>query len=195
MTLDELCTMAARYSDRYDEFEKNDDDEYEDDALHYFNVFKDAINEAYREVSREMALPDHYEQVIVDNDGYIDLTNVTPQMYAIKNLFDADITTSIPYKFFTKYIIEPEAQPGTTLTVYYHYQPDPLEELTDTPVFTDAQVDPMIYVCLACARIWYSEKKFDYGNQWMQQYRMLLRSVRNSMKDHTRRRIPRGIFR
>jgi hypothetical protein len=33
MTLDEMCMMAARYSDRYDEFEKTDGS-YQDDALH-----------------------------------------------------------------------------------------------------------------------------------------------------------------
>ena len=56
MTLDEMCMMAARYSDRYDEFEKTLDggdsqeaeDWYEDDAMHYFRVFRDAINEAHR---------------------------------------------------------------------------------------------------------------------------------------------------
>lgn len=195
MTLDELCIMAARYSDRYDEFEKNEDGEYEDDALHYFNVFRDAINEAYREVSREQALPDCYGRAAVNNDGQIDLTALSPAVFAVKDLFNSLRTATVSYTFVTKYVLDVNAQPGTELWLYYHYMPDDLVELDDCPIFSDAIVDPMIYVSLAVARMWYSEKKFDYGNQWMAQYRQLLRSVRNSLKDRSGRRIPRRMFR
>lgn len=195
MTLDELCIMAARYSDRYDEFEKNDSGEYEDDALHYFNVFRDGINEAYREVSREQALPDCYSRVTVAEDGTIDLTAVTPAVFSVKDLFNSLRTMAISYTFVTKFVIQTNEQPGAELWLYYHYMPDELVGLDDTPIFSEAVVDPMIYVSLAVARMWYSEKKFDYGNQWMAQYRQLLRSVRNSLRDRTGRRIPRRLFR
>lgn len=195
MTLDEMCIMAARYSDRYDEFEKNGDGEYEDDALHYFNVFRDGINEAYREVSREQALPDCYGRVVVEEESRIDLTKVQPAVFAVKDLFNSLRTVAVGYNFVTKYLLHADAQPGEELWLYYHYMPDELVELDDSPIFSEALVDPMIYVSLAVARMWYSEKKFDYGDRWMAQYRQLLRSVRNSLKDRSGRRIPRRLFR
>lgn len=203
MTLDNMCIMAARYADRYDEFEKtleggtstDPEDWYEDDALHYFNVFRDAINEAYREVSRLQAMPDRYQTVTVDANQQVNLSSVTPGVYGIKQLLNADRTAPVDYTFSTKYVLDVNAQYGDQLSMLYHYIPADLEDMDDEPVFTEAQVDPMLYVCMAVARMWYSEKKFDFGNQWMSQYYTYLRNVRSSLKDRSRRRIPRGLFR
>jgi hypothetical protein len=203
MMLDEMCVAAARYADRYDEYERTleggtsneAEDWYEDDALHYFNVFRDGINEAYREVSRLQAMPDRYETVTVDENKQIDLSAVTPGVYGIKLLLNENRTATVDYTFSTKYILDVNVEPGTVLQIFYHYIPDDLIYLDDTPVFTEAQVDPMLYISLAVARMWYSEKKFDFGNQWMSQYYNYLRNVRSSLKDRSRRRIPRGLFR
>ena len=196
MTLDEMCMAAARYSDRYDEFEKNDDGVYEDDAAHYFNVFKDAINEAYMAVSREYAMPDTREKVKVDVDGRIDLLSVDPVVCTVQDVLAADESASIPYKFHTKYEIEVEGVTrGDTVILVYHYLPEKLEKLNDEPIFTDGIVDPMVYISLAVARMWKSEKKFDYSNQWMQEYYSLLRGIKNTMVSRSKRRIPRRMFR
>lgn len=203
MTLEEMCIMAARYSDRYDEFERTLDggtsvyaeDWYEDDALHYFNVFRDGINEAYREVSRLQAMPDTYSVLSVNKKQQLDLSNVDPGVYAVKDILNINGTASISYTFDTKYILNVNAPIGDKVKLFYHYIPEDMELLVDEPIFTDAQVDPMVYICLAVARMWYSEKKFDFGNQWMSQYYSFLRNVKSSLKDRSRRRIPRGIFR
>jgi len=202
VTLEEMCIMAARYSDRYDEFERIEDDTnrgeeaYEDDALHYFNVFRDGINEAYREVSRIQAMPDVYTKVSVNSKNQIDLQAIEPSVFGVKDLLNENQTANVAYTFSTKYILNvPSVSPGTRLTLYYHYIPEDLELLNDEPIFTDAQVDPMVYVSLAVARMWYSEKKFDFGNQWMSQYYNFLRNVRSDMKSRAGRRIPRGLFR
>ena len=195
MTLDEMCIAAARYSDRYDEFEKNDEEEYEDDALHYFNVFRDAINEAYRSVSRQMAKPDTYTKVRVDKNKQIDLMDVSPGVFFVKNLLDEKRTNAVNYTFDTKYVLNVEAEPGSSVTLYYHYVPDDLERLNDSPIFSEAQVDPMVYISLAVARIWQSEKKFEYANHWMSQYYTLLREIRGSLDKISNRRIPRRRFR
>lgn len=203
MTLEDMCIEAARYSDRYDEFERTLDgddsqeaeDWYEDDALHYFNVFRDGINEAYREVARLQAAPDRYAPVYVNKNRQVDLLSVNPGVYGIKNLLNGDRTAAIDYTFSTKYVLDVNAEPGTTLQLYYHYIPEDLMYLSDTPVFTDAQVEPMVYICMAVARMWYSEKKFEYGDRWMSQYYSYLKSIRSSLKDRSRRRIPRGLFR
>lgn len=203
MTLDEMCVAAARYADRYDEYERTLDggtsveaeDWYEDDALHYFNVFRDGINEAYREVSRLQAMPDRFEEVEVDENQQVDLLNITPGVYGVKQLLNEDKTAAVDYTFSTKYLLDTNCQPGTMLQMLYHYIPDNLEYLDDSPIFPESQVDPMVYICMAVARMWYSEKKFDFGNQWMSQYYTYLRNVRSSLKDRSRRRIPRGLFR
>lgn len=195
MTLDEMCISAARYSDRYDEFEKNDG-EYEDDALMYFNVFKDAINEAYMAVSREFAAPDTYKQVAVSDKLTVDLSALEPAVYAIKDVLNANQTAAVSYTFETKYVLKVSGvNAGDTVTLFYHYIPDRLENLNDEPIFTEAVVDPMVYICLAVARIWMSEKKFDYANQWLSQYYTMLKSIRSSLKSRGAQRIPRRSFR
>lgn len=199
MTLDNMCISAARYSDRYDEFEKtvSDGEElYEDDALQYFNVFRDAINEAYMAVSREYAMPNTRTRVNVGDDGVIDLSAVYPLVYTVQDVLNATETANIEYTFRTKYELQLEGvKKGEAVTLVYHYLPERLENLTDEPIFSEAIVDPMVYICLAVARIWQSEKKFDYANQWLQQYYTLLRGVKNGMIDRSRRRIPRRRFR
>ena len=195
MNLDDMCIMAARYSDRYDEFEKNEDGEYEDDALHYFDVFRDGINEAYREVSRKMAMPDTYTSVKVDKNKQIALLDVYPSVFAVKELLNDQRTTSVQYTFSTKDVLDVSALPGTVCTLYYHYIPDDLMKFRDAPIFTEAQVDPMVDISLAVARMWQSEKKFEYADRWLSTYYTMLREVRNNMKDALRRRIPRRMFR
>ena len=196
MTLDEMCIAAARYSDRYDEFEKNEDGEYEDDALLYFNIFKDAINEAYFAVARECAMPDRYERATVNEDGLVDLKQLSPEIYGIKDVLDEHRTMNLSYTFNTKFLINVvDTVPGNAVTIYYHYVPDRLEELEDTPIFPESLVDPMVYICLAVARIWMSEKKFDYANQWLAQYHSLLAKIKNGLYNRTNRRIPRRMFR
>lgn len=199
MTLDEMCMAAARYSDRYDEFEKTmvgNRMVYEDDAEHYFNVFKDAINEAYMAVSREYTMPNTHTTVKVGKDGIVNLMDVYPMVYAVQDVLNANQTANIPYVFRTKYELQLDGvQKGETVTLLYHYLPDRLENLNDEPIFSEAIVDPMIYICLAVARIWQSEKKFDYANQWLQQYYALLRTVRSTMNSRVNLRIPRRMFR
>lgn len=195
MTLEEMCNMAARYSDRYDEFEKTASGAipYEDDALHYFNVFRDAMNEAQREVSRMYAMPDMWKNLTLNAKKQIDLAALEPGVYTVKNLLKDG--APVDYTFETKYVLNVEANQGDSVSLLYHYIPENMEMISDEPYFTEAQVDPMVYVSLAVARMWYSEKKFDYGDRWMGQYQAHLREIKSSLKDRSRRRIPRGVFR
>lgn len=200
MTLDEMCQMAARLSDRYDEFEKtvneSNQEVYEDDALHYFNVFKDAINEAYFEISRKKLHPDTYESVVVSNDGTIDLTTLTYPVCTLIMLLNADKTKAVTYDFRTRFVLNVSgASPGDTVTVNYHYLPDRLDIYTDEPIFPESMVDPMLYVCLAVSRIWQSEKKFNNANSWLNEYYNHMNNIRSDMRNRTTRRIPRRMFR
>ena len=196
MTLDEMCISAARYADRYDEFEKNEDGEYEDDAEQYFRVFRDAINEAYFRVARECAMPDVYVKAVLDDERQINLEELSPQLYGLKDVLNENKTANYRYNFVTKYVLEvPDANPGETLTIYYHYVPERLEELTDSPIFPESLVDPMVYICLAVARIWMSEKKFDFADRWLAQYHDYLSRIKSSLMSKINRRIPKRLFR
>lgn len=195
MTLDEMCIMAARYSDRYDEFEL-EGEMYEDDALHYFNVFRDAINEAYYEVCRTRCEPDVYVEAEVDEDGKIDLMALSPQVYAVKNVLNVGRTAAVRFEFDTKFKLDVVgAKPGEKVVVYYSYMPDRLEGLEDTPIFSEAVVDPMVYVCLAVARMWQSEKKLTLYESWLADYYKWLRSVKSDMRGGNLKRVPRNRFR
>lgn len=199
MTLDEMCISAARYSDRYDEFEKTEVDGkevYEDDAGHYFKVFRDAINEAYMTVSREYAMPNTRALVKVGKNGILDIMNIYPKVFAVQDVLNDTETANIPYTFRTKYELQLEGmQKGAAVTLLYHYLPDRLEKMRDEPIFSEAVVDPMVYISLAVARIWQSEKKFEYADRWMQQYYTHLRAVKSSISSRANRRIPRRMFR
>ena len=196
MNLKEMCEMAARYSDRYDEFElavdENGKSAYQDEALHYFNVFKDAINEAYFEVSRVRMLPDTYEETVVPEDKQIDLSTFYPSPYMLKNVLVRDRSAAVDFDFHTRFVIEIKgARAGETVVLYYHYLPDRLETIYDEPIFPESVVDPMVYVTLAVARMWQSEKKMANYQVWMSEYYSKLRTVQSSMKSSTNRRIPR----
>lgn len=200
MTLDKMCMMAARESDRYDEFEKTENEEgemvYEDDALHYFNVFRDAINEAYFEVARTRCEPDVYTLTEVDDEGKVYLEYLYPLPYSVKNVLNAQKTRAVEFEFDTRFVLNIKgAQPGEEVIIYYNYMPDRLEKLNDEPVFPESVVDPMVYVSLAVARMWQSEKKLTLYESWMQNYRSMLYAVRPTMKGGNLRRVPRNRFR
>jgi len=195
MTLEDMCIAAARYSDRYDEFEREEDGEYEDDALHYFNVFRDAINEAYAAVARECMMPDTYKTVKVNKDGQVDLTGLNPEIYGIKDVLNKERTANLGYFFDTQFVISVPEAANNTVTIYYHYIPDRLEEYDDRPIFSESMVDPMVYISLAVARIWQSEKKFDYAERWLRDHYMMLNKIKNGLKSKMNRRIPRRMFR
>ena len=200
MTLNDMCMMAARYSDRYDEFEKTENDAgqlvYQDDALHYFNIFRDAINEAYHEVARTRCEPDVYTEAVVDEECKVHLNQLSPLAYAVKNVMNVGRTEAIPFEFETKFVLYiPSMKPGDTVLVYYSYLPDRLQELDDQPVFPESVVDPALYVSLAVARMWQSEKKLTLYQSWLNEYRSMLYQVRPTMKGGNLRRLPRGLFR
>lgn len=196
MTLEEMCLSAARYSDRYDEFEKTEDDDgnfaYLDDAAHYLNVFRDAINEAYFAVSRERLSPDMYKTVTV-KDGLIDLEGLDPLPYSVASVLTEDRGKTIPFTFETKFVLRVTGA-YDRVCVYYHYLPDRLESLGDEPIFPESAVDPMVYISLAVARIWLSEKKIDLYQQWMSEYYAALRGVKHNLRPGSLKRVPRSRF-
>lgn len=83
MNLGRMCEAAARYSDRYDEVVKTDGGDYEGEALHWFNIFRDAVNEAYFEIARCVREPEMKQEIRLDESRVIDLSKMEPEAVAV----------------------------------------------------------------------------------------------------------------
>lgn len=192
-----MCEMAARYSDRADEFfmveGENGQMEYRDEALLCFRLFRDAINEAYFDVARRRLLPDVRVRVKAGEDGVIDLTLLSPVPHAVVKALEADGEGEIPFLFQTRFAVRVDKKyAGREIVLQYHYLPDPLLSPWEEPIFPESAVDPMVYVSLAVARVWQSERKTSQYQVWMSEYYQKLRRIRPDMRDRRRRRISRG---
>lgn len=200
MNLGGMCAMAARYSDRYDEFVKTTGKDgksaYEGEALHWFQVFRDAVNEAYFEISRSRMHPDMRVEYTLGKDRTIDLSALLPAVCSVLGVFREDGRTDAEFVFVSRYGIRVTgAKAGEKVTVVYQYLPDRLEDEADEPVFPESLADPMVYVSLAVARIWQSERKFTAAQPWLNAYYQRLRELRPDMKGLRRRRLKRPLFR
>lgn len=197
MTLGDMCLMAARYADRYDEFVKSANAQgeaaYQGEALNMFNVMRDAINEAYAEISDGYLLPDRYEAVTPDAEGLIDLTQSSENAISVIDVLTED-GRRLPFAFRTRFVLSIKGiSPGEGVRVRLRIQPERLKNEDDAPIFPDAAASPMIYVSLAVARLFQSERKFSDAQSWLLEYRRLIRSVRSGAR--TKRRLPRPPFR
>lgn len=180
MNVQQMCEAAARNTDRYDEFViESGDTDYEDDALHYKNVFLDGINEAYFAVSRQLLSPSKFELVTVPDDQIIDLTTLDPPAFQIRAVLNALKTENVAYFLIDRDHIQVTASPGASITLFYHHLPDRLAGLDDAPVYPEAQVDPEVYINMASARMWLSEKKADLAQPWLQRHYAGLRAIKS----------------
>jgi hypothetical protein len=84
---------------------------------------------------------------------------------------------------------------GEKLILHYHYLPEPLAKEYDEPIFPESLVDPSVYIALAVARVWQSERKMGAAQMWLNEYYQKLRSLRGSVRSGVRRRLPRTLFR
>ena len=200
MTLNSLCQMAARCADRSDEFIKTDDGNghmaYRGEAAILFELFRDAINEAYAEIARTGLMPGRFVSVAMPGNGLIKLDELVPDAAALQGVWSADRTRQYAYRFVSRFEVRiPEAQPGEEILLHVHCIPSPLVEETDEPVFSEAVAEPMIYVSLAVARLWQAERRLAAAQTWMTEYYRLLRDVRSSAGNPGAHRFPRPWFR
>ncbi len=200
MNLGGMCRMAARYSDRYDEYVKvegaDGEQVFEGEALHWFEVFRDAVNEAYFEVSRGRLTPQRRLEIEADENGVIDLCQLQPEVCSVCGVYRADGMTEAEYVFEGRTVIRVlGVQRGDKVIVEYHFLPQRLMEEHDEPIFPESLADPSIYISLAVARVWQSERKMSAAQYWLSEYYQKLRSLRTSMKPMRRRRLPRMLFR
>ena len=196
MNLGRMCEAAARYSDRYDEFVKADGGDYEGEALHWFNIFRDAVNEAYFEIARCVREPEMKQEIRLDESRVIDLSKMEPEAVAVIGVYRPDGLTEAEFVFRQRRMIEVRgARAGETVILRWQYHPNRLEKESDEPVFSEALADPMIYIALATARIWQSERRMSDAQIWINEYYRRLRTLRPTMKNAAKRRLPRTLFR
>lgn len=197
MTLGKMCEAAARYSDRYDEFIKGEGGAgYAGEALHWFNIFRDAVNEAYFEIARCLRAPQQRREMVIGEGRVIDLTTLEPEVVTVCGVYRMDGLTEVEFIFRTRRVIEViGAQPGEKVVVAWQVLPDRLEKENEEPVFPEAMADSMIYIALATARVWQSERRMSDAQVWINEYYRRLREIRPSMKPVRKRRMPRPVFR
>ena len=200
MTLENLCRMAARMADRSDEFVKTPDGNgnsvYQGEAAVLFNLFRDAINEAYAEIARSGLMPGRFVAVTVPADRVLKLDEAVPSAAALLGVWSADRKKQYAYRFVSRFEVKvPEAEPGGQVLLHVQCIPAPLEEESDEPVFSEAAAEPMIYVSLAVARLWQAERRLGAAQAWMNDYYRLLRGVRSSAGHPGGHRLPRPWFR
>ena len=196
MNLGRMCEAAARYSDRYDEYVKADGASFEGEALHWFNIFRDAVNEAYFEIARCVRQPEMVRELELSADRVIDLRALEPEPAALIGVYRMDGMTGIEYIFRTRWMIEiTGAKAGERVMLKWMYLPERLEAEEDEPMFPETLADPMIYIALATARIWQSERRMSDAQIWINEYCRRLRELRPTLKNARMRRLPRTIFR
>lgn len=200
MNLGGICRMAARYTDRYDEYVKtagpDGSEAFEGEALHWFQVFSDAVNEAYFEISRTRLTPGTELKLTVPVDRVIRLEGLKPEVCTVCGVYFEDGATEAGFVFRSRTELEVTgAQAGDTVVLRYHSLPERLEAESDEPVFPESQVDPTVYACLAAARLWQSERKNAAAQLWLAEYYRKLRELRPSMKPASGRRLKLRAFR
>ena len=200
MNLGRMCEAAARYSDRYDEYVKTAEDGGEEkfagEALHWFNIFRDAVNEAYFEIARCVKEPERQTEVEIGAEKVIDLSEAAPEAVTVLGVYRMDGMTGVEYVFRTRKVIEViGARPGERVMLKWHQLPERLEAEADEPVFSESAADPMIYIALATARVWQSERRMSDAQIWINEYYRRLREIRPTMRTVRKRRMPRTLFR
>lgn len=194
--------MAAVYTDRRDDFVTITNDKgkevYDpnDDPGIWFEAMKTSINTAYREVSRRLLMPDRRSVQALGEGGTIDLMTLLPGVQTVKAVYSADETQALAFDFVTKSKIRVRGmKENDEVLLQYHYVPEALESLSDEPEFPESLVDPMVYIALACADLWRSERKTDIAQVWENRYFSMLGSIKTDLKSPRLRRMRRAPFR
>lgn len=202
MTLREMCEQAAVYTDRRDDFvtitgaDGKPVYDPEDDPGIWYQAMKMSINTAYREAARRLMLPDMRAETELGENGTIDLLYMSPGVSQVKAIYNADATAALPFDFETKFRIKVRGgKEGDDVIIQYCYVPDALESFTDEPEFPESLVDPMLYISLACADLWRSERKLEVAQVWENRYYSILGGIRTDLKSPSLRRIRRSPFR
>lgn len=203
MTLKEMCQRAAELTDRADDFVtvKNPDTGEEwydpnDDPGIWYNIMKQGINTAYREVARRMMMPDMRIETELGKGGRINLLELKPGVSKVKAVYNADGSYALQYDFITQFEIKVrDGREGQDVIVHYAYVPDAMERFTDEPIFPESLVDPAVYIAMAASKIWATERKFQAANYHQAEYYALLASIKSDVKSSKDRRIRRSVFR
>lgn len=202
MTLKEMCIRVAVETDRADDFvtiiNKDGKEVYDpdDDPGMWYKCMVLGINNAYREVARRLLLPDTREEVVLNDNGEIELMGLYPGVSQVIAVYNRTGSEGRQFDFLTKFRIRVRGgKKDDVVQLHYNYVPEALERFTDEPEFPEHLVDPMVYISRAAADIWMMERKFQAAQAWENRYYSLLSSIRSDMRSAANRRIPKSRFR
>lgn len=194
MNVFDMCHKAAVYSERDDEYPATAPatvEEYVDEAARYREIFLDAINDAQKEAAIKLGVPIE-EAIITPVEGRIDLTTIDPLPLRIRRIEDQVGFYPVGYYKITEQEIAVNAT--KPVRIIYTYAPAKLVDDDEEPMFPEGQVDPLVYVFLAVARVYQSERKNETAAPWEGRYYDKLNKVKPMASGKTRR-LPRRNFR
>ena len=157
MTLEDMYKQTADYTD-----ENIGVSPYDSDIV---DKFKAAINYAYQKICKEKWFPETSENVELDSGLQFD-TSAFSKIYngiiGVKDNNGYEITWE-KVRGGTKVKCSYD---GTTATVVYRYIPDKMDELTDEPVFSDAEVGHLLMCYYAAYDYFIIEEEPERAEQW-----------------------------
>lgn len=163
MTLDKMLQETAVYTG-----ESIGDAPYSGSALAITNIFKSAINYAYKRIAREKWMPFYSEDVELDANLQFAVASLTKKFNGIKKIEDSD-GDEIIWEMATDGTIEcPYEEAEDDVTVTYFYIPDDLSSANDEPVIPNAQADHKLLCYYAAFQYLVTEEEPDEQvNRWL----------------------------
>ena len=109
-------------------------------------------------------------------------------------VYSPDMKTAYAFTLEPRYRVRVPDAAGRSVRLKVKSLPAPLLEGGDEPVFSESAADPMIYISLACARLWMADRRPNLAQMWLLRYYQLLRGVSSSARG-ARHVLPAGTFR
>lgn len=183
MTLDEMYQRIAKYVD------ENIGTSPYADAEELTDCFKASINSAYQKICKEKWFPETSEDVTLDSNLQFDVTALAETYNGIITIEDSDgyEITWENVRGSTK-VECPYESSGDSVTVAYRYIPDKLSELTDEPVFSEAEVDHLL-LCYYAAYDYFvieeeKERAEDWLSRWSEGFAAISQSTMQSAEEY-----------
>lgn len=160
MNLEEMYKRTAKYVD-----ENIGEPPYTGELI---DRFKSSINYAYQKICKEKLFPETSEDVTLDNNLQFDVSALSNAFNGIIDVKDSN-GCEVTYENVrgnTK-IRCPHRSQGDVVTVVYRYVPAQLEELTDEPAFSEAEVDHLLLCYYAAYDYFVIEEERERAEDWL----------------------------
>lgn len=170
MTLKEMTEKCARLLDM-DGFLDGEVSAFDQEQQTLYARLCDGINTAYLSAARDLWRLLEGETVTTDSQGRVRIDTLGKQFIA---LYRAEKDGRKLPAGVCKDYIHIFGLPGSTVTLYYYYLPQPLSAETESPLLPECRVDPMTYIYYAVSLYYTTEKRHSEAAAWDVRYRNML---------------------